>query len=162
MIQDPDEPVKILLVEDSIGDIRLTQEVLKEGKLRNELIAVKDGEEAIAFLRRQGSYVNAPRPDMILLDLNLPKKDGREVLKEIKTDKDLANIPVIVLTTSRSEEDIRRTYDLHANCFITKPFDLDKFIVVAKSIEHFWFNIVKLPHSSEGGSVTPGVPEGKT
>jgi two-component system, chemotaxis family, response regulator Rcp1 len=138
-------PIQILLVEDNLGDIRLTQEVFKEGKLHNVLHSVQDGEEAIAFLRREGKYADAGRPDLILLDLNLPKKDGREVLKEIKTDSNLASIPVVILTTSKSEEDIDRTYDLHANCYITKPFDLEQFITVAKSIEKFWFSIVKLP-----------------
>jgi CheY-like chemotaxis protein len=144
--QNPDEVLKILLVEDNLADIRLTREVFKEGKIDNELYSVKDGEEAIEFLRRRGKYAGVPRPDLVLLDLNLPKKDGKEVLKEIKSDKDLASIPVIVLTTSKAEEDIHRAYDLHANCFITKPFDLDKFIVVARSIENFWFGIVRLPH----------------
>jgi two-component system, chemotaxis family, response regulator Rcp1 len=147
MMKNPDEVIKILLVEDSLADIRLTQEVFKEGKIQNELHSVKDGEEAMEFLRRRGRYADAPRPDLVLLDLNLPKKDGKEVLKEIKSDQELASIPVIVLTTSKAEEDIHRTYDLHANCFITKPFDLDKFIAVAKSIEDFWFRIVKLPHT---------------
>lgn len=151
MFADRDEQVvKILLVEDSIGDIRLTQEVFKEGKLNNELYTVKDGEEATSFLHKKGPYANSPRPDLILLDLNLPKKDGREVLKEIKSDKDLARIPVVVLTTSKAEEDIERTYDLHANCYITKPIDIDQFIHVAKSIEDFWFSIVKLPSGAGG------------
>ena len=137
--------VEILLVEDNLGDVRLTMEALRDAKLLNHLTAVEDGIEAMAFLRREGKYANAPRPDMVLLDLNLPKKDGREVLAEIKNDDDLKRIPVVILTTSRAEEDILRTYNLHANCYITKPVDLDQFITVVKSIENFWFSIVKLP-----------------
>lgn len=140
--------INILLVEDSMGDIRLTQEVFKEGKIRNDLVYVKNGEDALAYLHREGKFADAVRPDLILLDLNLPRKDGRAVLDEIKSDSDLARIPVVVLTTSSAEEDIQRMYDLHANCFITKPFDLDKFITVAKSIQDFWFSIVKLPNST--------------
>ncbi len=139
-------PIEILLVEDNPGDVRLTQEALKEGKILNNLHIAKDGIEAISFLRRDGVYDNAVRPDLILLDLNLPKKDGREVLMEIKKDDKLRRIPVVVLTTSRAEEDIIRTYDCYANCYITKPVDFDQFINVIKSIEDFWLNIVKLPH----------------
>ena len=138
-------PVRILLVEDNPGDIRLTQEALKENKLRNSLSVVQDGVEAMEFLQRRGNHENAPRPDIILLDLNLPKKDGRQVLEEIKDDPALKCIPVVILTTSRAEEDIIRTYNLHANCYITKPVELEQFITVVKSIEDFWLTIVKLP-----------------
>ena len=143
------EPVEILLVEDNPGDVRLTQEVLRDGRVRNNMSVVKDGVDAISFLHQTGEYVGAPRPDIILLDLNLPKKDGREVLAEIKADPDLKNIPVVVLTTSSAEQDIFRSYDLHANCYITKPVDLDQFIRVIRSIEDFWLTIVKLPRSEE-------------
>ncbi len=138
-------PIKILLVDDNPGDIRLTAEALEHAKVGNELSVAADGPEAIAFLRRKGKYANAPRPDLILLDLNLPKKSGLEVLAEIKTDEDLKRIPVLVLSTSKADEDILRTYDLHANCFITKPVELEQFIATLKSIEDFWFAIVKLP-----------------
>ncbi|MEE8359162.1 MAG: response regulator [Candidatus Hydrothermarchaeales archaeon] len=138
-------PVEILLVEDNPGDVRLTQEGLKDGKMWNNLHVVEDGVEAMAFLHQEGEYAGKPRPDFILLDLNLPKKDGREVLEEIKADESLRRIPVVILTTSSAEEDIIKTYNLHANCFITKPVDLDQFIKVVKSIEDFWFTIVKLP-----------------
>jgi len=137
--------INILLVEDNPGDIRLTMEGLKEGKVRNNLSIVRDGVEALEFLRRKGEYADARTPDLILLDLNLPKKDGREVLAEIKNDADLRLIPVIVLTTSEADEDVLRTYKLHANSYITKPVDLDKFIEVIQSIENFWFTVVKLP-----------------
>jgi two-component system, chemotaxis family, response regulator Rcp1 len=138
-------PVEILLVEDNPGDVRLTQETLKDFKALNNLSVVGDGVEAMAFLRHEGKYAKAPRPDLILLDLNLPRKDGREVLTEIKVDEQLKRIPVVVLTTSSAEQDILNTYDLHANCYITKPVDLDQFGAVVKSIEEFWFTIVKLP-----------------
>ncbi|KFE71175.1 response regulator [Hyalangium minutum] len=138
-------PVEILLVEDNPGDVRLTIEALKEGKVRNNLSVVKDGVEALAFLRREGTFAGATRPDLILLDLNLPKKDGREVLAEIKDDGTLRRIPVVVLTTSKAEEDILRTYDLHANCYITKPVDLEQFISVVRSIDDFWLSVVRLP-----------------
>jgi two-component system, chemotaxis family, response regulator Rcp1 len=138
-------PVEILLVEDNPGDERLTREALKEGKVYSNLHWVKDGVEAIDFLRRKGKYQGAPRPDIILLDLNLPKKDGREVLQEIKNDDELKRIPVVVLTTSKAEEDVLRTYNLHANCYVTKPVDLEKFIVVVKSIDVFWLTVVTLP-----------------
>jgi CheY-like chemotaxis protein len=138
-------PIEILLVEDNPGDVRLTIEALKEGKVRNNLAVAKDGVEALAFLRRQGNYADASRPDLILLDLNLPRKDGREVLAEIKEDPALRRIPVVVLTTSKAEEDIVRTYDLHANCYITKPVDLEQFISVVRSIDDFWLSVVRLP-----------------
>jgi two-component system, chemotaxis family, response regulator Rcp1 len=138
-------PIDILLVEDNLGDVRLTQEALAESKVKNNLYVVRDGLEAMAFLHREGKYADAIRPDLILLDLNLPKKDGREVLSEIKADEELRRIPVVILTVSSAEEDILRTYDLHANCYITKPMDLDQFIKVVKSIEDFWLTIVKLP-----------------
>jgi chemotaxis family two-component system response regulator Rcp1 len=142
---DENRPVEILLVEDNPGDERLTREALKEGKVYSNLHWVKDGVEALQFLRRQGKYAAVPRPDIILLDLNLPKKDGREVLQDIKNDGDLKRIPVVVLTTSKAEEDVLRTYDLHANCYVTKPVDLEKFIVVVKSIDAFWLTVVTLP-----------------
>lgn len=141
-------PVEILLVEDNPGDVRLTIEALKEGKVRNNLAVAKDGVEALAFLRQEGAYAGATRPDLILLDLNLPRKDGREVLAEIKEDPDLRRIPVVVLTTSKAEEDILRTYDLHANCYITKPVDLEQFISVVRSIDDFWLSVVRLPPKS--------------
>jgi len=137
--------IEILLIEDNPGDVRLTMEAFKEGKVRNALHVAKDGVEALAFLNRGSEYADAPRPDLILLDLNLPKKDGRQVLAEIKADEDLRRIPVVILTTSSAEEDILKTYDLHANCYITKPVDLDQFIKVVRSIEEFWLTIVKLP-----------------
>ena len=139
------KPIDILLVEDNAGDARLAQEALKESKLRNVLYHVRDGVEAMAFLNRETPHEDVPRPDLILLDLNLPRKDGREVLAEIKADPELRRIPVVILTVSQAEEDILRTYDLHANCYITKPIDLDQFITVVKSIEDFWLTIVRLP-----------------
>jgi two-component system, chemotaxis family, response regulator Rcp1 len=142
------ESARILLVEDNPGDVRLTIEALKEGKILNEVSVVEDGVEALAFLRRAGKYSDARRPDLILLDLNLPKKDGREVLEEIKQDGDLKKIPVVVLTTSAAERDILRAYNLHANCYITKPVDLEQFIRVVQVIEDFWLTIVKLPQES--------------
>ena len=138
-------PVEILLVEDNPGDVRLTQEALKESKVTNNLSVAEDGVEALAFLKREGKYADVPRPDLLLLDLNLPKKDGREVLAEIKTDKDLKRIPVVILTTSAAEEDIMRAYEFSANCYITKPVDLEQFIKVVKAIEEFWLTVVKLP-----------------
>lgn len=137
--------VDILLVEDNPGDARLMQEVLRDSKIRNHLIVAEDGVEAMAFLRREGKYADAHIPDIIMLDLNLPKKDGREVLAEIKADPALKTIPVVVLTTSRAEEDILRTYNLYANCYVTKPVDLDQFIAVIRSLEDFWLTIVRLP-----------------
>ena len=138
-------PIEILLVEDNPGDVRLTLEVFKESKMHNNLSSVGDGVEALAFLRREGKYIQSPRPDLILLDLNLPKKDGREVLAEIKEDPDLRRIPVVVLTTSRAERDVARSYNLHANCYISKPIDLEQFVTVVRAIEDFWLTIVKLP-----------------
>jgi CheY-like chemotaxis protein len=138
-------PVEILLVEDNPADVRLTREALGSGRLWNNLSVAKDGVEAMAYLRKEGRFAAAARPDLILLDLNLPKKDGREVLAEIKADANLRLIPVVVLTTSDAEEDILRTYGLHANCYITKPVDLRQFMKVVKSIEDFWLAIVKLP-----------------
>jgi two-component system, chemotaxis family, response regulator Rcp1 len=143
-------PIEILLVEDNPGDVRLTKEALKEGKVYSNLHTVKDGVEAMEFLRREGKYKGVPRPDIILLDLNLPKKDGREVLQEIKTDEQLRRIPVVVLTTSKAEEDVLRTYDLHANCYVTKPVDLEKFMVVVKTIDSFWLTVVTLPPNGKG------------
>lgn len=137
--------IEILLVEDSPADIRLTQEALKDGKIRNRLHVVTDGEDAMDFLHRRGEYTDAVRPDLILLDLNLPRKDGREVLSEIKQDENLRRIPVVILTTSHAEEDVIKSYELHANCYIVKPVDLDRFLEVARSIEDFWLTIVKLP-----------------
>jgi len=139
------KPIKIMLVEDNPGDIRLTVEALKESKVKNTLSVVQDGVEALAFLKREGKYASAERPDIIFLDLNLPKKNGREVLAEIKADNVLKRIPVVILTTSAAEQDILKTYELHANCYVTKPVDLEKFIEVVKSIEDFWFTIVRLP-----------------
>jgi chemotaxis family two-component system response regulator Rcp1 len=139
------KPVDILLVEDNPGDADLAREALENSKLHNDLSVVGDGVEAMDFLRRKGKYAQAPRPDLILLDLNLPKKDGREVLAEIKGDPDLKRIPVVILTMSKDEEDVLKSYNLHANCFITKPIDLTQFMKVVKSIEDFWLTIVKLP-----------------
>lgn len=139
------EEIEILLVEDDPGDVRLTQEALRASKVRNKLHVVEDGVDAMAFLHRQGRYIDAPKPDIILLDLNLPRMDGREVLREIKDDDDLKRIPVVVLTTSAADEDILTSYNLHANCYITKPVDLSQFVRIVKSIEGFWFSIVKLP-----------------
>ena len=138
-------PIEILLVEDNPGDADLAREALENGKLANNLHVVDDGEKAMAFLRREGQYAAVPRPDLILLDLNLPKKDGREVLAEIKVDSGLKRIPVVILTTSKAEEDVLRSYNLHANCYVTKPIDLNQFLKVVKSIEDFWLTIVVLP-----------------
>lgn len=137
--------VEILLVDDSPGDVRLTQEALEEGKLRNRLHVVEDGVEALAFLRREGRYTDAVHPDLILLDLNLPRKNGREVLAEIKADSKLCRIPIVVLTVSKAELDILESYNLNANCYITKPVDLEQFFDVVRSIEHFWLTVVTLP-----------------
>jgi len=137
-------PLSILLVEDNPGDVRLTQEALREGNLHNELQVARDGVEAMDLLAR-GRFANARRPDLILLDLNLPRKDGREVLAELKADKDLRRIPVVVLTTSRAEQDVAASYDLHANCYIAKPVELDRFIEVVRSIDSFWLDLVELP-----------------
>ena len=137
--------IDILLVEDNPGDIRLTREALRDSKIRNTLAVVEDGVEAMAYLRREGAYGDVPRPDIILLDLNLPRMDGREVLREIKADETLRRIPVVILTTSENEDDILRSYDLHANCYISKPVDFNRFITIVHTIENFWFSIVKLP-----------------
>ena len=137
-------PIEILLVEDNLPDVRLTLEALKDAKVRNNLHVTHDGVEAMAFLRNEGQFKDAPRPDLILLDLNLPRKDGREVLDEIKKDERLEHIPVVILTTSQAEQDILRSYHLRANAFITKPVDLDQFFRVIKSIEEFWLEIVRL------------------
>ena len=144
------KPIEILLIEDNPGDVDLTRDALEGGKIKNTVHVVGDGQEAMEFLRKKGRHAAAPRPDLILLDLNLPKKDGREVLTDIKADKDLLRIPVVILTTSKDEEDILKTYNLHANCFITKPIDLNQFIKVVKSIEDFWLTIVKLPPNGAG------------
>ena len=138
-------PIEILLVEDSPSDAEFTVEALKEAKVRNHLSLVEDGVQAMEFLRRQGKYAQAPRPDLIMLDLNLPRKDGREVLAEMKADNNLKMIPVVVLTTSRAEQDVLRAYELHANCYITKPVDFQQFLNVVRSIESFWLFVVTLP-----------------
>lgn len=143
--EDRSRPIEILLVEDNPGDVRLTQEAFRDGKIPSCLNVVEDGVKAIAFLRKKPPYSNAPHPDLILLDLNLPKKGGQEVLEVIKADQHLKRIPVVILTTSSSEEDVLRAYNLHANCYISKPLDLDQFIKVVKTIEAFWLTIVKLP-----------------
>jgi CheY-like chemotaxis protein len=145
----PVKPIDILLVEDSPADVRLTREALKEAKVLNTLHVVQDGMGALAFLRRQGQYADSPVPDLILLDLNLPKKDGREVLAEIKQDEALKRIPVVVLTTSRAEEDVVRSYKLHANAYVTKPVDLKQFLHVIRAIEEFWLAVVTLPPSEK-------------
>lgn len=139
------QPIEILLVEDNPGDVRLTLEALKEGKVLNNLSVAGDGVEALAFLHREGKNGDAPYPDLILLDLNLPKMNGYEVLRKIKEDPSLRRIPVVILTVSKDEEDILKSYDLHANCYITKPVNLDQFINIVESIEDFWLTIVKLP-----------------
>ncbi len=145
MIKTDARPVEILLVEDSPSDTELTVEALREAKVANHLSIVEDGEKASQFLRRLGPFADAPRPDLIMLDLNLPRKDGREVLAEIKADDDLKTIPVVVLTTSRAEQDILRAYQLNANCYITKPVDFEQFLNVVRSIESFWLFVVSLP-----------------
>ena len=139
------EPIEILLVEDSPDDAALTIDALRDGRVHNRISVVDDGVEAMAFLRRQGIYSEAPRPDLVLLDLNLPRKSGREVLAEIKQDPDLRRIPVVVMTSSDDEKDVLAAYNLYVNCYITKPVDLDQFISIVKTIEHFWFSVVKLP-----------------
>lgn len=141
------KPIDILLVEDNPGDVVLTKEALKDGKVFNNLHVAVDGDEALAFLRNEGEYASVPRPDLILLDLNLPRRDGREVLVEIKKDEQLKGIPVVILTTSKDEEDVWKSYQLHANCYITKPIDLDQFVKVVRSVEDFWLSIVTLPKS---------------
>ncbi|HEX3719823.1 MAG TPA: response regulator [Verrucomicrobiae bacterium] len=138
-------PIQILLVEDNPGDVRLTEEALKDAKVHTILHVAKDGVEALTFLRKTGQYADAPMPDIILLDLNLPRMNGLEVLKEIKNDEKLRQIPVVVITSSKAEEDVAKSYHLHANCYITKPIDFSQFIVMVQSIENFWFTIVRLP-----------------
>jgi CheY-like chemotaxis protein len=145
MPQQPIEPTDILVVEDNPGDARLIKEVLNGNKIYCRLHIVKDGVEAMNFLNKKAEFVGSPRPDLIFLDLNLPRKDGREVLAEIKSDDNLKQIPVVIMTTSQAEEDIFKSYSLHANCYVTKPLDLDQFVKVVKSIEEFWFSLVKLP-----------------
>jgi CheY-like chemotaxis protein len=145
MKKDRGVPIAILLVEDNAADVRLTREALKDAKVHNQLHVAADGVEAMALLRREGRHAGAPRPDLVLLDLNLPKKDGREVLEEIKQDPGLQNIPVVILTTSQAEEDVLRSYQLRANAFVTKPVDLERFLEVVRSIESFWLEIVRLP-----------------
>jgi CheY-like chemotaxis protein len=147
-------PVEILLIEDSPSDTELTVEALREARVRNHLSIVEDGVQAMSFLRRQDKFSRAPRPDLIMLDLNLPRKDGREVLAEIKADEDLKTIPVVVLTTSRAEQDVLRAYNLHANCYITKPVDFEQFLEVVRSIESFWLLIVRLPSKKQAGPAT--------
>ena len=149
MVLNQERQIEILLVEDNPGDVRLTQEVFKEGKIRNKLNVAWNGEEALAYLHREGRFAQAPRPDIILLDLNLPRKGGREVLAEIKTDPGLKCIPVVILTTSQAEQDIVESYNQHANCYIVKPVELDQFINVVRTIEGFWLQIVKLPPGEE-------------
>ncbi len=144
------EPIEILLVEDNPGDARLAAEALKENKVRNNLYHVKDGVEAMRFLRRQAEYADVPLPDLVLLDLNLPRKDGHEVLKEMKGDAEMRKIPVVVLTTSAAERDLIKSYNLHANAYVVKPMSLDQFVEVVQAIEEFWLSIVKLPRVSEG------------
>lgn len=144
-VEEVGRPVEFLLVEDNPGDVRLTKEALKDSKVRNNLNILGDGISALSFLRRESPYENAPRPDIILLDLNLPRMDGRELLSHIKADPKLKRIPVVVITSSEAEQDILRTYDLHVNCYVTKPVDLDQFIKVVQSIETFWLTIVQLP-----------------
>jgi two-component system, chemotaxis family, response regulator Rcp1 len=139
------KPIELLLVEDNPGDARLTREALSMSKVRNNLHRVADGEEAMRFLRRDGNFAGAPTPDLILLDLNLPRRDGREVLEDIKSDPALKHIPVVILTSSQADEDIIHSYQLHANCFITKPVDLEQLTKVVQGIEQFWFTLVKLP-----------------
>lgn len=145
MITAPETPIEVLLVEDDPGDILMTREAFEEHRLRNRLNVVSDGEQALAFLRREGAFHTAPRPDLILLDLNLPRIDGREVLADIKSDSDLRRIPVVVLTTSQADEDILRSYSLHANAYVTKPVDFDRFIAVVRQIDDFFVSVVKLP-----------------
>ena len=141
-------PIEVLLVEDSPGDVRLTREAFRDAKVPIHLHVATDGAHAMAFLNREGEHANAPRPDLVLLDLNLPKKDGREVLQEIKESPTLKSIPVVILTTSSSEADILKSYRLHANCYITKPVGLEGFLTVVKSIDNFWLSVVKLPHEA--------------
>jgi two-component system, chemotaxis family, response regulator Rcp1 len=139
------KPIEILMVEDNEGDARLALEAMRDSKIKNTMHHVRDGDEAMAFLHKEGKYTDAPRPDLVLLDLNLPRKNGQEVLAEMKADMDLKRIPVVILTVSSDEADIIKTYNAHANCYVTKPLDLNQFIKVVKSIEDFWLTIVKLP-----------------
>ncbi len=148
-------PIEILLVEDSPSDVRLTLEILDQAKMANRVSHVEDGVEAMEFLNRQGKFAAAPRPDLILLDLNLPRKDGREVLAELKSNPDLATIPVVVLTTSKAEQDVLRSYELHANCYITKPVDFTSFLDVVQSIEKFWLAVVTLPGKIQAAKDKP-------
>lgn len=143
--RDFSKPIEILLVEDNPGDIQLTRIALEDNKMSVNLNVVEDGVEALAFLKKEGQYINAPHPDLILLDLNLPRKDGREVLAEMKADPILKRVPVVILTTSQAEEDVLKAYNLCANCYINKPVDFDRFVKIVRSIENFWFTIVKLP-----------------
>jgi CheY-like chemotaxis protein len=138
-------PIDILLVEDDPGDVLITKEALEHSKVTNNLTCVEDGEQALAFLRREGEHAGATRPDLILLDLNLPRRDGREVLAEVKNDPELRRIPIVVLTTSQAEEDILRSYDLHANAFVSKPVDFDRFVEVVRQVDEFFFTVVRLP-----------------
>jgi chemotaxis family two-component system response regulator Rcp1 len=145
----PIRPIDILLIEDNLGDIDLAREALGMGKLHNSLHVVQDGVAAMDFLRKKGKYADSPRPDLIILDLNLPKKDGRQVLAEVKEDDSLKSIPVVILTTSSAEEDVLKTYNMHANCYITKPIDIKQFLHVVRSIEEFWLSIVVLPNGEK-------------
>ncbi|HSU33119.1 MAG TPA: response regulator [Bryobacteraceae bacterium] len=139
---------EILLVEDNLGDIQLTREAFRQGRIAHRLSVASDGEEALSFLRRQGKYANAPRPDLILLDLTLPKRDGREVLQDLKNDPELQNIPVVILTTSNAEQDIRRAYKLYANSYLIKPTQMDEFLRKIQCLETFWLKVVRLPHET--------------
>lgn len=143
------KPIEILLVEDNLGDARLAVEALRESKLHNNLTHVKDGVEAMDYLRRKNQYSQVPPPDLILLDLNLPRKDGREVLAEVKEDPELRRVPVVVMTTSEAEQDLLQSYDLHANAYVVKPIDLDRFMDIVHAIESFWLTIVKLPRRKD-------------
>ena len=145
MLAEAVRPIEVLLVEDDEGDVLMTREALDEGKVFNRLSVVGDGVEAIAYLRREQPYADATRPDLVLLDLNLPRRDGRQVLAEVKTDPDLRRIPIVVLTTSEAEEDVLRSYDLHANAYVTKPVDFDRFVEVIRQIDDFWISVVRLP-----------------
>lgn len=144
-LKNGERQIEILLVEDNPGDARLTLEAMRDAKVRNQIHVVEDGVEAMEFLRHQGRFADVPRPDLILLDLNLPRKDGREVLAEVKADPELRRIPVVILTTSRDEEDVLRAYDLHANCYVTKPVDMAQFMKIVSVIDEFWFKVVSLP-----------------
>jgi two-component system, chemotaxis family, response regulator Rcp1 len=147
---EPVQPIQILLIEDQPADVRLTKEILSDGKVANEVHVVHDGEQAMEFLRREGDFANSPRPDLVLLDLNLPRMDGREVLAEIKSDPELMAVPVIVLTTSSAERDVLDAYKHRANAYVTKPIDLDQFVSAVASIEQFWLTFVRLPEHAHG------------